>query len=332
MLDRVACMMTGQKSEVPLSLNYPKREKVHPKYKVKIKTDMFHISPWSDNLPDTQHDYNRKVKEFTDAEVLARPPWADPSDTQSMGNQLRERLTYEGPIRFEDGTGRPLNPRGRTGLRGRGKLGRWGPNHAVDLLLTRDHPVTGKLQIVVVKREDATEALNEVTDANKKAGALKKVGEMWKTTMSRMSINGDRRKSTASLSAIELEAQRTSSAGPMEDDRETLHSHSTRSDALPGLPVTSTTLATGQDVSSASATEASRNARLRGITSTVMARNRVISTMAPGRTASIPHTTTTWAFPGKLLPDNEPFRFDAPAYDRRTGRKVNASHLSLVHI
>ena len=36
----------------------------------------------------------------------------------------------------------------------RGKLGRWGANHAVDLLLTRDHPVTGELQIVVVKRDD----------------------------------------------------------------------------------------------------------------------------------------------------------------------------------
>ena len=28
------------------------------------------------------------------------------------------------------------NPKGRTGLRGRGVLGRWGPNHAADPILT----------------------------------------------------------------------------------------------------------------------------------------------------------------------------------------------------
>jgi len=33
--------------------------------------------------------------------------------------------------------GRPLNIRGRTGLKGRGVLGRWGPNHAADPIVTR---------------------------------------------------------------------------------------------------------------------------------------------------------------------------------------------------
>ena len=31
----------------------------------------------------------------------------------------------------------PLNIRGRTGLKGRGVLGRWGPNHAADPVVTR---------------------------------------------------------------------------------------------------------------------------------------------------------------------------------------------------
>lgn len=31
----------------------------------------------------------------------------------------------------------PYNPIGRTGLRGRGLLGRWGPNHAADPIITR---------------------------------------------------------------------------------------------------------------------------------------------------------------------------------------------------
>ena len=33
--------------------------------------------------------------------------------------------------------GIPLNPRGRTGLRGRGSLPRWGPNHGDILLMSR---------------------------------------------------------------------------------------------------------------------------------------------------------------------------------------------------
>nr|CAI5854490.1 unnamed protein product [Callosobruchus analis] len=33
--------------------------------------------------------------------------------------------------------GRPLNPEGRTGLIGRGVLGKWGPNHAADPIVTR---------------------------------------------------------------------------------------------------------------------------------------------------------------------------------------------------
>lgn len=33
--------------------------------------------------------------------------------------------------------GYPLNPVGRTGIVGRGVLGRWGPNHAADPIVTR---------------------------------------------------------------------------------------------------------------------------------------------------------------------------------------------------
>lgn len=32
--------------------------------------------------------------------------------------------------------GYPLNPVGRTGITGRGVLGRWGPNHAADPIVT----------------------------------------------------------------------------------------------------------------------------------------------------------------------------------------------------
>lgn len=51
-----------------------------------------------------------------------------------------------------DENGRPLNPMGRTGLRGRGTLGKWGPNHAADAIVSR--MVNGTLQFVGISRSD----------------------------------------------------------------------------------------------------------------------------------------------------------------------------------
>ncbi|XP_063165920.1 ADP-ribose pyrophosphatase, mitochondrial isoform X2 [Candoia aspera] len=85
---------------------------------------------------------NYSPVEYTAPSVLAGPKWADPE----IGN-----------------------PVGRTGLVGRGLLGRWGPNHAADPLVTRwkrdgsgnktAHPVSGKniLQLIAIKRKDCGE-------------------------------------------------------------------------------------------------------------------------------------------------------------------------------
>ena len=64
---------------------------------------------------------------------------------------LEERQTFEGTITFDD-HGRPRNPRGRTGLRGRGSLFSLGPNHAVDTIVTRYHPRHDSLQFVAIPR------------------------------------------------------------------------------------------------------------------------------------------------------------------------------------
>lgn len=65
--------------------------------------------------------------------------------------------------------GYPLNPVGRTGIVGRGLLGRWGPNHAADPIVTRwkrdntgavqTDERTGKpvLQFVAIQRRDSGE-------------------------------------------------------------------------------------------------------------------------------------------------------------------------------
>lgn len=50
-----------------------------------------------------------------------------------------------------------LNPKGRTGLKGRGLLGRWGANFAVDPVITRINPITEDLEILLIKRKDNIE-------------------------------------------------------------------------------------------------------------------------------------------------------------------------------
>jgi len=85
---------------------------------------------------------------------LADPPL--PSETfRPQWNQLDgqvNRKSFHGAYKLKDGL--PLNPIGRTGLSGRGSLGRWGPNHAADPIVTRwkrndqgtivTNPTTGK--------------------------------------------------------------------------------------------------------------------------------------------------------------------------------------------
>ena len=70
-----------------------------------------------------------------------------------------KRQTYEGDVEFielhpsrPDQTA-PRNPRGRTGIAGRGTLYKWGPNHATDSIVTRYHPATGVLQFAAVWRK-----------------------------------------------------------------------------------------------------------------------------------------------------------------------------------
>lgn len=89
--------------------------------------------------------------------------WADPADVTSMRVELNQRITYTseggaaatfGQALNFDSLGRPINPVGRTGLAGRGLLGKWGSNHAADPIVTRFHPTSGQLQVVAIQRKD----------------------------------------------------------------------------------------------------------------------------------------------------------------------------------
>ncbi|KAM9305986.1 ADP-ribose pyrophosphatase, mitochondrial [Gastrophryne carolinensis] len=109
--------------------------------------------------------------EYTAPPVLTRPAWADPPHSEEgfspQYNSLDggvQRRSFQGTYHVDGRT--PRNPIGRTGLTGRGLLGRWGPNHAADPIITRwkrdtagekvKDPDTGKaiLQFVAIQRKD----------------------------------------------------------------------------------------------------------------------------------------------------------------------------------
>jgi ADP-ribose pyrophosphatase len=116
------------------------------------------------------HDtaYDSSVSKFTSPIVLANAEnlasggkWAGNANVDPAC--LGKRKTFvSGEATELSGSGifydvkrqRFLFPGGRTGIRGRGVLGRYGPNHAADPIVTRFSPVTGDLEVVVVVRSD----------------------------------------------------------------------------------------------------------------------------------------------------------------------------------
>eukprot|EP00056_Hartaetosiga_gracilis_P004920 m.79570 g.79570 ORF g.79570 m.79570 type:complete len:272 (+) comp11982_c0_seq1:111-926(+) len=106
--------------------------------------------------------------EFTHEAVAKNPVWADdPTKLKTFKFNEGNRKSHEAKYRVTKDN-MPLNPIGRTGVTGRGLLGKFGPNFAADPIVTRwkrnqDNVVvcdkSGKpiLQIVLIKRKDTGE-------------------------------------------------------------------------------------------------------------------------------------------------------------------------------
>ncbi|NVN91401.1 MAG: NUDIX domain-containing protein [Desulfuromonadales bacterium] len=77
--------------------------------------------------------------------------WADPEGVALVAELPAE--SFSGVIRF-DSAGRPLNPAGRTGIAGRGLLGKWGPNFAADPIITRINHHEQRVEMLAVQRRD----------------------------------------------------------------------------------------------------------------------------------------------------------------------------------
>lgn len=149
----------------------------NPKYPPRAEVDDAHVfwsAPWRDYKP----------VDFTD-DIVTKAVWADPMTviTDPNAEQWEDELhrTYTScpggmtaelvgrsssecfsttlvPERshttwnIPHNGNTPLNPMGRTGMTGRGLLGKFGANHAADPLVTRFHD--GVLEIALIRRSD----------------------------------------------------------------------------------------------------------------------------------------------------------------------------------
>lgn len=93
---------------------------------------------------DDAHEQYAPVQYTAKSILNDKPVWADPDVTDKEGyskikfNQLDGKTNRKSFVKNYDIVGGvPRNPIGRTGVSGRGMLGKWGPNHAADPIVTR---------------------------------------------------------------------------------------------------------------------------------------------------------------------------------------------------
>lgn len=122
------------------------------------------------NVPWAHFDLGYSPAEFTHTAVIANDEtvqdkgWADPNvlTKEFVEEKVWDRSTYtteDGKLNrnkyvMYQGFKVPCNPVGRTGMTGRGLLGKYGANFAADPLVTRNDPESGMLQMVAIKRGD----------------------------------------------------------------------------------------------------------------------------------------------------------------------------------
>lgn len=117
--------------------SYPPRQRIH-----------IDQSPWLLDCDEYDPPYHVAPEVLSEVATSVDGGWADPEDVAALDLEA-----LAGASRWKDDLGRPLHPRGRTGLAGRGLLGRWGPNYAVTAIVTRRESSEAPLEILLARRE-----------------------------------------------------------------------------------------------------------------------------------------------------------------------------------
>jgi ADP-ribose pyrophosphatase YjhB (NUDIX family) len=142
----------------------------HPEYPTRISSK---DNSYDKNVPYYESDILKKFENV----------WADPKNVNK--NDLQNRMIWkndklinlaESDIKFVNGF--PKNPH-RTGLTGRGVLGRYGPNHAADPIVTRFNYKKMCFEFIGVLRKDTTPPMWAIP------GGMVDAGETFSDTLKR---------------------------------------------------------------------------------------------------------------------------------------------------
>ena len=107
--------------------------------------------PWVLDCPDYDPPYHVDETVLANDRSKVADGWAEPEEVKSIADELASR-----DAKHRDELGRPLNPRGRTGIAGRGLLGAWGANLSVAAVVVRRNR-SRELEILLGQSEDDTE-------------------------------------------------------------------------------------------------------------------------------------------------------------------------------
>jgi ADP-ribose pyrophosphatase len=105
---------------------------------------------WETDLPGYKPPYYVSPVVLKNDCTVNPAGWADPENVAPIAVPAE---SFAGPLSFDE-TGRPMNPVGRTGIAGRGLLGKWGPNYAADPIITRINSETRQVEMLAVQRRD----------------------------------------------------------------------------------------------------------------------------------------------------------------------------------
>ena len=102
---------------------------------------------WTTPCPDYSPPYHVDPEVLRNDKNKVKGGWADSEESwQDQEPDLEADFS-------RDSDDKPLNPHGRTGISGRGILGRWGPNLVAIVLVTRFNKKTKSLEILLTERE-----------------------------------------------------------------------------------------------------------------------------------------------------------------------------------
>ncbi|MFT5424649.1 MAG: ADP-ribose pyrophosphatase [Phycisphaerales bacterium] len=120
-----------------------------PEYPARCRVSIDY-APWSVPCPEYTPPYFVHESVLSPSATTGDSAWADGEDHDHT------TVVATGRRAKRDDAGRLLNPRGRTGIAGRGLLGRWGPNQSAAGVVLRKHDSDDAIDVLVGLKPDGS--------------------------------------------------------------------------------------------------------------------------------------------------------------------------------